>query len=285
MKKIFILIAAIFCGLQITAQDVEGSKDHPMLSRMPGFFIYEYSSNFNAHTFPEKADDEMSGKSLEGQLTRIDYRYDRESGKPFPSPLQVLRNYSNAVTKLGGVKVTENINKNMPMFYVGKIKKDGKEIWVHVGEFFNVNDGQGSDAMGFLVNVMEIQEMAQEVTATDIIDALKSQGFIALNINFDTGKSTIRPESAPLIDQLAATLKSNTDLKVSIEGHTDNVGDAAANKKLSEQRAKAVMDAVIAKGIAAGRLSSVGWGQEKPVADNRTDAGRSQNRRVEIVKK
>jgi OmpA-OmpF porin, OOP family len=284
MKKIFFLFAAI-CGLQLTAQDVEGSKDHPMLSRMPGFYIYEYSSNFNAHTFPEKPDDEMTGKSLEGQLTRIDYRYDRESGKPFPSPLQVLRNYSNAVTKLGGVKVTENINKNMPMFYVGKIKKDGKEIWVHVGEFFNVNDGQGSDAMGFLVNVMEIQEMAQEVTATDIIDALKSQGFIALNINFDTGKSTIRPESAPLIDQLASTLKSNVDLKVSIEGHTDNVGDAAANKKLSEQRAKAVMDAVIAKGIAAGRLSSVGWGQEKPVADNRTDAGRSQNRRVEIVKK
>ncbi len=74
-------------------------------------------------------------------------------------------------------------------------------------------------------------------------------------------------------------------LRVSIEGHTDNVGDPAANKKLSSDRANAVMNALIAKGIDKSRLSSVGWGQEKPVADNGTDEGRAKNRRVEIVKK
>ena len=80
-------------------------------------------------------------------------------------------------------------------------------------------------------------------------------------------------------------LNSNASLKISIEGHTDNVGDAVSNKKLSNDRAKAVMDALVAKGIDKTRLSSLGWGQEKPVADNRTEDGRTKNRRVEIVKK
>ncbi len=81
-------------------------------------------------------------------------------------------------------------------------------------------------------------------------------------------------------------LTDNPTVKVSIEGHTqaDNTGSPAANKVLSEQRAKAVMNALIAKGITANRLSSKGWGQEKPIGDNKTEEGRAKNRRVEIVK-
>jgi len=87
------------------------------------------------------------------------------------------------------------------------------------------------------------------------------------------------------VDQIFELLNSDPALKISIEGHTDNVGDAAANKKLSNERAKSVMDALIAKGVDKTRLSFIGWGQEKPVADNRTDEGKAKNRRVEIVKK
>jgi outer membrane protein OmpA-like peptidoglycan-associated protein len=72
---------------------------------------------------------------------------------------------------------------------------------------------------------------------------------------------------------------------VSIEGHTDNTGTAQGNKALSEERAKAVVAAVAAKGVAAARMGAVGWGQDKPVADNGTEAGRARNRRVEVVKK
>jgi OOP family OmpA-OmpF porin len=74
-------------------------------------------------------------------------------------------------------------------------------------------------------------------------------------------------------------------LRLSIEGHTDNVGTPQNNKVLSENRAKAVMNAVASSGVDASRLTSVGWGQERPVADNRTEEGRAKNRRVEIVKK
>ena len=80
-------------------------------------------------------------------------------------------------------------------------------------------------------------------------------------------------------------MKSNPGLKLSVEGHTDNAGDPASNKKLSEARAKSVTAAIVASGIEAARLSAAGFGQDKPVADNRTEEGRAKNRRVELVKK
>jgi outer membrane protein OmpA-like peptidoglycan-associated protein len=94
----------------------------------------------------------------------------------------------------------------------------------------------------------------------------------------------IKPESEAIINQIAAMLKSDPGLKVSIEGHTDNAGTAASNKTLSEARAKAVVASLLGKGIDKARLSSKGWGQEKPVADNDSEDGKARNRRVEIVK-
>jgi outer membrane protein OmpA-like peptidoglycan-associated protein len=116
-------------------------------------------------------------------------------------------------------------------------------------------------------------------------DELNKSGFVTLHINFETGKSDIKPESQTIIDQVADMLKANDSLNVSIEGHTDNVGTPAFNKTLSENRAKSVMNAIIARGIEKSRLSAKGWGQEKPIGDNKTEEGRAKNRRVEIVKK
>ena len=130
----------------------------------------------------------------------------------------------------------------------------------------------------------ELEAMKQEITANEMLDALNKDGYVTLNILFETGKSTIQKESIPMIDQMYELMTIEPALKISIEGHTDNTGDAQLNKKLSDDRAKTVMNALIAKGIDKSRLSSIGWGQEKPVADNRTDEGRTKNRRVEIVK-
>ena len=118
-----------------------------------------------------------------------------------------------------------------------------------------------------------------------MLDALNKNGFIALYINFDTNKATIKPESQPTIDQIALLMKNNPDLKVSIEGHTDNTGTAANNNILSQQRADSVKAAVAKQSINVSRMTTKGWGQDKPVADNRTEEGRAKNRRVEIVKK
>ena len=118
-----------------------------------------------------------------------------------------------------------------------------------------------------------------------MVDELNKSGFVALYINFETGKADIKPESQTIVDQVADMLKSNDSLNVSIEGHTDNVGTAASNKTLSENRAKSVLDAIAARGIEKSRLSAKGWGQEKPIGDNKTEEGKAKNRRVEIVKK
>ncbi|MHB8054612.1 MAG: OmpA family protein, partial [Candidatus Aminicenantales bacterium] len=155
--------------------------------------------------------------------------------------------------------------------------KSDQEIWVDL-QIYN-------DGWNYALNIVQIAAMVQEVSANEMLDALNKDGFIALYINFDTGKYDLKPEMQGTIDQIVALLKDNADLNISIEGHTDNVGQPTANKTLSEQRAKSVMNAVVEGGVDAARISAVGWGQERPLADNRSEEGRAKNRRVEIVKK
>jgi outer membrane protein OmpA-like peptidoglycan-associated protein len=103
-------------------------------------------------------------------------------------------------------------------------------------------------------------------------------------IHFDFDKATIRPDTASLIADIAVTLKHNPTWRLQINGHTDSIGDAAYNQKLSADRAAAVKDAIVKQGIAASRLQTAGLGQTKPKSGNDTLEGRSLNRRVELVR-
>jgi len=138
---------------------------------------------------------------------------------------------------------------------------------------------------GYTLYIVEQEVMKQEITSNIMMDSLNATGHIALAITFDTGKATIKGESMPIIDQMVDLMQTNADLIVEIQGHTDNVGKPEANKKLSEDRASAVKNALVERGIAADRMSTAGYGDTKPVADNNTEEGRAQNRRVELVKK
>ncbi len=101
--------------------------------------------------------------------------------------------------------------------------------------------------------------------------------------NFETGKATLQPESYKVLDDLVAYLQRKDDDKIEIGGHTDNVGKPAANIILSQDRAKAVMDYLISKGIDPSRMTAKGYGMTVPVADNKTEDGRAQNRRTEVT--
>jgi OmpA-OmpF porin, OOP family len=108
---------------------------------------------------------------------------------------------------------------------------------------------------------------------------------ITLNVQFDSGKAEVKSQYLPELEQFAQALKQKPEVKVEIEGHTDNVGNAAKNKSLSEARAKAVRDVLVKKyGIAADRVTAQGYGMEKPVAGNDTPEGREKNRRVDAVR-
>jgi outer membrane protein OmpA-like peptidoglycan-associated protein len=121
---------------------------------------------------------------------------------------------------------------------------------------------------------------------TKLYDVLSEKGRVATQgIYFDTGSDRLRPESTPTLKEIAQMLAEHADLRLTIEGHTDNVGDAKANRELSQRRAAAVTAYLVEKhGIAASRLANAGFGDTKPAAPNTTPEGRQQNRRVELVK-
>ena len=103
-------------------------------------------------------------------------------------------------------------------------------------------------------------------------------------INFDTGKSTIRPDSEPALSEVVKLLKANPDWAMVVAGHTDNVGAQPANLTLSRQRAQSVIAWLSAHGIEEARLVPAGFGNARPIADNSSEEGRQKNRRVDLVK-
>ncbi|MEO8659164.1 MAG: OmpA family protein, partial [Bryobacteraceae bacterium] len=103
------------------------------------------------------------------------------------------------------------------------------------------------------------------------------------DVLFDFGKYTLKPETREKLARITGILISHPELKVQVEGHTDNIGSDEFNQKLSEQRAGTVRDYFVAGGVADPSVTAAGFGKTKPVADNSTAAGRQQNRRVELV--
>ncbi len=105
---------------------------------------------------------------------------------------------------------------------------------------------------------------------------------IPSNVTFDTNSYAIKPSFAPVLDQVAQTLQQNPEVIAQVVGHTDNTGQPAYNQTLSVNRAQSVVNYLAQHGVASQRLSAEGRGDTQPIADNSTEAGRAQNRRVEI---
>jgi OmpA-OmpF porin, OOP family len=279
MLEFFTLACLALASTLIHAEDLAGAKDHPLLSRYPDSHITEYQQYFNAVEFATGSEDGVPQRhNIEGNATQILYFHNNPEQQP--SPLQLIRNYQNAIKAIGG----EVVYERLPAEGDGgettlKVLTGGKEIWVRVepGIF-------SAPTQSYRLNIVEVAAMQQQVTANQLLDELNRNGFVALHINFDSGRAELKADGRATVAEIVALLKSAPELKLAIEGHTDNVGQAADNKALSEQRAQAVMAAVVAGGIEAQRLSAAGFGQERPVADNRGEEGRAKNRRVELVK-
>ena len=270
---LFAVLAATFSPL-VLAADIPGAKDPPMLSRMPGYDIADYDAqDFSAFEFSTDP-----AKKVEGRYWRVQYQV-REGARK-AGPLQIARNYTNAVVAKGGKKLREDVDASGGTT-IAELPSPSGAVWVQL-EISNEGD-----FYDFIVVQEAAMEQKVEFDASELAAALKANGFVALHsVLFDTGKATLQPQSAQALAPVAELMKGDAALKLEIQGHTDNAGAPAANLKLSTERAAAVRAYLVQTlGVPAARLTSAGFGDTKPVADNRTEAGRAQNRRVELVRK
>jgi len=177
-----------------------------------------------------------------------------------------------------------------------RVLGDGEYIKVYLDEkrFVNVPNAKFARSTGLVIdldargdeNPLFIGPIRIAESGKSIYDELTAKGLVATQgILFDSGSDRIKPESAPTLKEIGAMLKAHPDLKLSVEGHTDDVGNAAANVKLSEARATAVTAALVKDyAVEATRLSAKGLGSTKPAVPNTTVEGRQTNRRVVLVK-
>jgi OmpA-OmpF porin, OOP family len=255
---------------QVKAPDATGCKDHPLFTRMSGMRIVSCKVvDFDRFDF-------KTGKAtqvpVEGR--RFDIKYTTDAGQAAPSPLAIIRNHQQAIATIGGVVQYED-----QRYTVLKLSRDGKEIWAQVDTAWG---------RGYFLTIVEKQAMVQDVVASAELfqSGLKTTGHVEVpGIYFDTGKSELKAESDGAVAEIAKLLKADPSLKVFVVGHTDNVSSLDLNTRLSQARADAVVQALVAKhGIAAARLVGRGVGPLAPVASNDAEEGRARNRRVELVK-
>ena len=232
---------------------------------------------------------------VEGRLTTIEAEGQEASAH------QVFKTYESLVRDLGGVTVFEGTGQDLstaevefrdkrhrdPVYEgdemgIYMVRTPDSEIWVEG----YVPQHYGREGTYFLTVVEKklLEVKASLLPAEEMKKELDAKGHVALYINFDFDKADIKPDSKPIIDQIVQLLTTNPSLKLTVEGHTDNVGNRVYNLRLSEARAKSVVAALTAQAIETRRLKAVGFGQDKPIADNSTDDGRAKNRRVELVK-
>ncbi len=250
--------------------DLQGCRDHPLLTRMKDFYISSCREEvFGSHRYLT----DEGNFTAEGRYSFLEYYLQDEA--PQTSNLQIIRNHTDALERIGGeVRYRGQYSATI------ELVTPEKEVWVEV-----VPGGGGR----YELHIVEKEAMKQEVVAD--AEALRAgidrTGHVAVyGIYFDTDRAVVKPQSLAALKEVARLLQGDPGLHVHIVGHTDMVGSLAHNMRLSEARAAAVVEALVAEhGIARDRLTPGGVGPLAPVAPNDTEAGRALNRRVELVKK
>jgi len=303
-KMISILIVLLIAALLGYAQDIPESKDHPLISRYPGSYIYYYDQKefdefeillspvkiYQGEDYVKRAKKEK----IDGKVTKIGYQTPKNR-----SVLEVFKNYEEALKKANfnilymaygkDLSISDFLTRYFP-FRPGW--SEGKSFYLSAKDrtdniIISVCVVPGWDGPVVLLGIVEKKQMEIGlITAKDIYEKLKTQGHIAIyGIYFDFDKADIKPESEPTLKEIARFLKENPEIKIYIVGHTDNIGKFEYNMELSKRRAEAVVKELVEKyGISKERLKAFGVGPLSPVATNETEEGRAKNRRVEIVK-
>lgn len=323
IRQIALALALLPVAAPCAAADIKGSQDHPMISRYRGAEIVAYKATaFDNYPLLVRkslqvggiAKNQASTQAIEGEITRISYR--APAGR---STLEVFRNYEAALrnagfeplfscseSACGGHGFARSMAENHGLSSYGVFgemlaqdqhylaarhqRAEGDVyamVYVAVGP---APKGGKRDTAYVALNVIETRPMDSGKVTVDMAameKGIAADGRIALyNIYFDTDKATLKPDSRPALQEIAKLMKAQPKLKLLVVGHTDNIGDLKYNANLSEQRARAVVQALASEhAVEASRLSAAGVGMYAPVASNRSEEGRRKNRRVELVER
>ncbi len=304
---------------------VPEGKDHPLLTRFAGSKLVGYDVKaFDEISLPasKQITDSKSKEvfekieTIEGEITRIGYNFPKDR-----SALEVMRSYQTAL-QTAGMKTIFSCNQEECGKYFGGLMlkhfesnffKGSSDYWAPFNngrekERYPLSKGTQSNGIvtyaliyvvgsandrngGVFQEIVELKAMetgkvTASLSADDMGKSLSAQGKVAVyGILFDTDKATLKAESKPVLAEMAKLLQKEATLKVYLVNHTDNQGALARNVELSQQRADAVMKALVTEyRVDAKRMGAKSVGPYAPAASNDTDAGKEKNRRVELVK-
>jgi len=255
-------------------------KDHPVIKPIPGSSLYPGSgeyTNYNAYTFKYKQDGKWVEKTVKGKYWKLDYQFLKKDGNrdESVSGLEISENFKQAALEKGGEVLGED-DRNL----IFTLSSNGKKLWVHLIH----SSWQGY----YQLYIVEEKGFKKKLTfgAEEIKKQLDEKGHVAIyGILFDLDKASLKPESEKSLREIVKLMRNYPDLKLELQGHTDNQGSTEYNLDLSQRRAEAVKAYLVAFGIDNSRLAAKGYGLSQPVASNDTEEGRAKNRRVELVKK
>lgn len=281
----------VVTGQAMAQVDASEVREHPTVRHYPGAVIDSHEEKeFDATDlvvgYTPGPRPVIVRKEVEGRVHKTFYIH-----KGGVSALQIMRNFETALASEGFTVVVTGKVAALPsmestregaLFGAFTLERDGRAA-LHVNILIEPNAGEPVSR----VVIVEPEQMKQvyAVDASKLYAGLATDGRIAVyGINFDSAKSTVGAGSEAVLHQVKDMLSAHPELKLKIEGHTDNVGGSEANLVLSQQRAAAVKAWLVRAGIAEDRLSTAGYGDGRPVVGNDTDEGRTRNRRVELVK-
>jgi OOP family OmpA-OmpF porin len=294
-------IAVLAAAMSAPLAHAELGEDHPQVARFPGALIGHYDFkqyeefvlllskpvNRNSEYVADKV------LQLEGQVTYIHYEVPK-----FVSPLQVFRNYQSALRRSGFTPlfVCERPCTTNNLDSYSKLMKASKHYLNHSTDNQFLAAQRGNTYVSLWVNDGGVwQHVVDKEALNDALMEVRGESPIAKSLSqdgkvdlygfqFDTGKAVLKDGSRATLQDLGTVLQDNPTLRVEVVGHTDDVGGADANQKLSQARAAAVADALArSHGIDAQRLTVRGMGQTQSLLDNTSETARAKNRRVEII--
>lgn len=295
-----LLFLAVPAAADWNDPNVEGTQEYRLFKLYPQASVRTYEvKDFDSEKmmvgYKAGEDPPAQYDDIEGKVIHYQFQH-----KPTTSTLEILRNYQTVLQGKGFQTVVAGRGSQLPGLDVRdedvvgywRWEEPGKGmIWVALSASYE--SGHVADSTLTIVETKPMQQGLEAgsgaepapTTATSMADVLQETGRVAVyGITFDFNKATIRPESAPVLGQVLALLQGDVKLALAIEGHTDSIGTAVYNQKLSADRAVAVKTWLVTHGIEAARLATAGFGDTKPVADNAAEEGRAKNRRVELVR-